>query len=394
MNKVAAIKRVTLWIICPPREHLFRVQSLRALINYFATFEECNCVVFSLLDSDDLQQARSDFPRARVISLGENVRPGAPRLAAALAKWAPVLRNSVSQAVPQHLVLIDKWGLLLLPLVNIKMIRTTYLNFELRINSETQRFSRKIVNTVEGYLHRLVGATIIQDEWRWRALKAEHSLPDDHSVFYLPNAPIGKSNIVYNKALRLRFSVPSESTLLVYIGSLVDHFMIRELVDAVIESKELFLLIHSPSTSGFDNEVRNLIRSTAEYQGNVYLSEDMLKPWQLDELMQGSDIGVSLIKPVVGNVLNEELMGFSSGKMCAYMQNGLPVITSKLRSVEWIEESGSGVCIPSLNKVSLREAARKIMEDRSSYSRNSAAFFDKRLSLDNYLPALKTHIFH
>lgn len=392
MDVLAAKRTPTVWIICPLVEHLFRVQSLRALITYLSADEQCRCVIFSALEDDQIQQARTQFPSVSLVVLDADGHPGFSRMAAALLRWVPVLRSTAKRLPPDHVLLIDKWGLLLMPFVKIQKAAATYFNFELRVMSETKRISRKLVNGMEAILHRMVGATITQDEWRFHALKREHRLPDGHTVYYLPNSPIGRANIARNPELRRKLNVPPDATLLIYIGSLVEHFMIRELVDAARGSERLSLVIHSPKTGLVDSELRSFVRSSAARHGNLHLSEAMLEPLQLNELIQGSDIGVSFIKPVEGNYLNEVLMGFSSGKMCAYMQSGLPIITSRLPSVEWVEESGSGACIAALDAVSLRRAAETLMKRYYSCSQSAAAFFDKELSLDNYLPSLMAHI--
>jgi len=393
MNNDCAVieKKRIIWIICPQKEHLFRVQSLRALISFLANDDRCECVVFSVLDDKDAQQAISFFPDVRFVLLDAEVKSGFSRMFTALIRWAPIIQNTAKYIPPDQLILVDKWGLLLMPFVKIKKTKATYFNFELRINAETKRFTRRMVNTVEAILHRKVGATIIQDEWRLRALKKEHNIKIDHKVFFLPNSSIGMSCNFCNNELRNRLGISPDRIILVYIGSLLDHFMIRELVEAVAGCEELFLLLHSPRSGINDTEIRSFVRRRSDKLGNIYLSEEMLHPDELDVIMQGSDIGISFIKPIEGNYLNEILMGFSSGKMCAYVKNGLPLITSKFHSVEWVAESGSGICIPHLDNVSLKDGVRKIMLSYSSYSQNAAEFFDRCLSLDKYLPALKMH---
>jgi hypothetical protein len=384
--------RKAVWVVCPLKDHLFRVPSLRALIEYLAADDRCDCSVFCLLGETNRERSNSEFPGVRLVSLGDDAKAGVRRLAAAIGEWSVVLRNQAKHTLPHKVILVDKWGLLLLPFLRVANSDAIYFNFELRINSETRRISRVMVNKLEGALHRRVGATIIQDRWRWSALKKEHAVNNEHRLFFLPNSSLGRSRIAHCDRFRQRLKVPPNAALLVYIGSLAEQFMITELVCALAGKQNLFLILHSPGLGANDLEMRGWVQAMASRFGNLYLSEDMLHPSQLDELIIGSDIGVAMVKAVEGNVLNEELMGFSSGKMCAYLQNGLPVITSRLASLMWVEDSKAGVCVENDNLKSIEEYVRKIVGNRKEYSQSAAAYFDECLSLDNYLPLLKGYI--
>ncbi len=74
---------------------------------------------------------------------------------------------------------------------------------------------------------------------------------------------------------------------------------------------------------------------------------------------------------------NDRLMGTASGKLCLYMRNALPVITTRLDCFAWLERERCGLRVGSVDEIP--DAARAIEADYDTYVDNVRRFYAARL---------------
>jgi len=361
------------------------VQSLRAFIDRLGVENDLKVKV--ILGSNNIITPRIEYyPKGvEYVYLQSSGKTGWGRVIDALVSWRYAINIAVSESPPDFIIAVDKWGLFCSSLVRPKAIYgVCYFNLELRVQSETHFLSRKLANMLEGYLHRGSRFSIIQDKWRADFIKEEHRLKPNHLFLLLPNSPSGQAIERKNAYLRQYYKIPDESLIVLYIGSLTDHFMISEMIEAINEIEFVTLIVHSPP-SFTDIKLRNKIKSRVDQLTRVFLSEKLLDPYEMARMIQSADIGIGLFRPEPGNFINEVLMGFSSGKLSQYLQYGKPIITSKFPSTNWVEENGCGRCVEIVTKENLHKILLDISSRRKSYSVNATRFFNESLLVDHYL---------
>ena len=381
------------WIISPLEEHLIKVPSLRALVVYLNNDKHFDVTLFCGCES----KSKSNIQE--VLSVDVNIIPlyngnekGLLRLMRAVFVWSNILILNLVYNKPEIVIAVDKWGIflssLLLFLFKVPII---YLNFELRVQQETKKTTRKIVNYCEGFIHRKAFATIIQDVWRADFIKKEHSLSCDHIFKTLPNSPEGTAVYKKNNFLRSLYKINDNKVVLLYVGSIVDHFMIAELLDAFIGQKNAVLVIHSIAPKN-TFQYREEIKAKIQTIDSVILSESLFTPSILEEMISSADIGFGMFKPVIGNYMNEVLMGHSGGKILLYLKSGIPVVTSKFPSTAWVEIARCGKSVEKINRDSLADIIEIMRSQKKEYSDNAIKYFNAELCLDTYLKEISSFI--
>jgi hypothetical protein len=100
-------------------------------------------------------------------------------------------------------------------------------------------------------------------------------------------------------------------------------------------------------------------------RGAVYYASESLPSGLLDYATSSADVGLALYDD---HKENDRLMGTASGKLCLYLKNGLPVVTTRLPCFAWIETHGCGV-----RAASVRDVRAAIGIVRGEHARLSAA---------------------
>jgi len=87
---------------------------------------------------------------------------------------------------------------------------------------------------------------------------------------------------------------------------------------------------------------------TRESRGAVWFSPATLPASLLDHAISSAHIGLALYDD---RRANDRLMGTASGKLCLYMKNALPVITTRLACFDWVEREGCGVRVRTTDEI-------------------------------------------
>jgi glycosyltransferase involved in cell wall biosynthesis len=99
-------------------------------------------------------------------------------------------------------------------------------------------------------------------------------------------------------------------------------------------------------------------------------------------MISSTDIGIALYS-IDKLGYRAELMGLAAGKIGNYLKCGIPVIATKIKSLEYIEEYKCGVLINSEEQ--MQNAIDTIMADFANYSQNAYRCYKELWHPNNYL---------
>ena len=109
-------------------------------------------------------------------------------------------------------------------------------------------------------------------------------------------------------------------------------------------------------------------------RGSAYYVSESLPSTLLDYAVSSADVGLALYDSVKDN---DRIMGTASGKLCLYLKNGLPVVTSRLPCFAWVEREGVGMCASSPRDV--RAAIEAAAADSRRLSAGALRYYNEHL---------------
>ena len=229
--------------------------------------------------------------------------------------------------------------------------------------------------------HRGVSATIIQDRYRWEALKTANGI-DGQAVFYLP---VGVSPRHVLNESGILDPQPSSSdrrtTRVLYLGDLGHHRFSGELIKCA-EQLPPSICIHLHGKV-YSAKFEAWLRTRAPIS-TLRISTDLLPEHALGQFVREFDIGLALYS--TANI-NDRITAFSSQKIATYLSENKPIITFRSESYEALfAEYGCGVMIDSLSD--LHEAIEGIMNNYSMYASEAKRAFAEVYDLNNYWGSL------
>jgi hypothetical protein len=225
--------------------------------------------------------------------------------------------------------------------------------------------------------HKKAHGTLIQDRFRWDALRQANGVAGD-SVFFLP---IGTS-VATGAAPppHKRSGSSHDECHLLSLGVQGRNRFTHELVtQAGSMPAGMRLQLHGPS---YDRETIALAKT--HLPGNVTLCSKLLPEAELPALMATADIGLALYRT---DVTNDRLTAYSSQKVAHYLRAGLPIIAFRSEAfADLFARYPCGEMIDTLDD--LVPVAKRIVARHADYSRAALEAFDAIYRLDNYWPAL------
>jgi hypothetical protein len=109
-------------------------------------------------------------------------------------------------------------------------------------------------------------------------------------------------------------------------------------------------------------------------RGSAYYLTESLPSALLDYAVSSADVGLALYDSIKDN---DRLMGTASGKLCLYLKNGLPVVTTQLPCFAWVEREGVGVCASSVRDV--RAAIEAAARDSRRLGASAVRYYNEHL---------------
>jgi len=219
---------------------------------------------------------------------------------------------------------VDRLGVIMAALLGARRgIPHGMISYEIFFASEVGRRFKKS----EIIACRDVRFALVQDQERGQCLSAENAIPADRLVF-MPVAGRGTRPRPRGK-LRSILGIPETKKIAVHMGSTDSWTLLNELIDSVpLWPDDWCLVVHSRYP------VANApwLASSREPCGRVFLTPGSLPTHDdLGQLLCDADVGIALYRPTFENAftgLNLFHLGYSSGKLSAYLQHGVPVITN------------------------------------------------------------------
>jgi hypothetical protein len=215
--------------------------------------------------------------------------------------------------------------------------------------------------------HRQCAFTIALSGERGAYLRELNRLPDDHPIFIVPNAPTGPARRVESRYYRDLFDLPKERPVALHAGG-----MGWKPLEDLIAHAERWEETGAPvlvCQARLPSQMRSRIG-----QGGVRFAAATLPSSLLDYAVSSADVGLALYDSVKEN---DRLMGTASGKLCQYLKNGIPVITTDLPCFEWVEREQCGLRVRSVQDI--RGAVERLRQTPDHYSANARRIFNAQL---------------
>lgn len=306
----------------------------------------------------------------------------------AFSRISKFIKDAASCKIEYDLIFcVDAISLYLLDKSEIQFKNIYYLSLELGetpINI-SERFKNEILNNEKKYFKNLISFTLIQDQYRWEALK-RHIGIESNKMLELPNSTQCLNEIekkYVNNYFYENFNLEPDTKVVLSAGMISKNVCSLEVSEAIgnftFDSK-IKVIFHDRIKQNDKSEyLKEVIFRGKE---NLILS---LKPLQFKELYKifaSAHIGLAIYNGAVSD--NYKYMVGASGKLYQYLKFGLPVITSNLPGFkEFVSNNNIGVVVDSPNEIPA--AIEKIINNYKFYKQNVITIFNDELNVDIYL---------
>lgn len=278
------------------------------------------------------------------------------------------------------------------PFADLLDVPLIYWSLELLFSDEIATKNQQTLKSREILYSRRSAFTIIQDEWRARALIEENGL-DPARVLLAPNAPMGKAMRYPGNFLHERFNIPPGRKVVLCAGTVRWWAMSQEMVASANHWPEEYVLVmHSRQRSyRYGSEYVDSVVGEAN-PGRVIISFDAVFSDRYRSLVDSADVGLAFYNPYLPRApsrpnKNLELMGLSSGKLASYLHSGLPVVVNEaIGPRELVKTYDCGVCVSQASEI--EEALKAILERYDWYADNACRCFNERLEFGQYFDAV------
>lgn len=222
--------------------------------------------------------------------------------------------------------------------------------------------------------------SIDHDETRARMLCEDAGIRRD-VVEVVPNAPCGTAHVQRSRFLAERLGIGPETRLLISAGNISPMFMSEETVVAAQALPDGWICVLHSAQPRAEDDVYIILLKSANTQGKVFFSLDPVPYERVPQILSSADIGLALYGAVGGPNTTE--VGLASGKLCHFLQHGVPVIVSDLPALrEFVEKHRVGV--PLADLADLPKAITTIMNDYEGYCRRAAETFTRELAFQTH----------
>ena len=234
-----------------------------------------------------------------------------------------------------------------------------YISDEIRTD-ETRQKAR------ERREHQRCAFTVALSEDRAAYIRELNGLSKDHPIYVVPNASPGPAERTVSHYYQDLFGIPHERLVLLHAGSM-GWSPIAGLAKAAADWGQ-----DQPALV-FQGRLPTEMASQ-ESRGSVWFAQTSVPSDLLNYATSSAHIGLALYDD---RKANDRLMGVASGKVCLYMRNALPVITTKLDCFEWVERERCGLRVGSVDEIP--DAARAIERDYDTYVCNVRRYYGEHL---------------
>jgi hypothetical protein len=214
--------------------------------------------------------------------------------------------------------------------------------------------------------HARCAFSIALSDERAAYLRTMNQLPAGHPVYIVPNAAPGPAVRRPSRYYQDYLGIPDDRCLLVHAGGM-GWSPLASLAAAAERWDD------TQPALVFQGRLPAQMRGRTN-RGGVWYSQTTVPSDLLDYVVSSARIGLALYddaKP------NDRLMGIASGKLCLYMKNALPVITTRLDCFAWVERERCGLTVGSVDEIP--DAARAIEREYETYACNVRRYYAEHL---------------
>lgn len=234
---------------------------------------------------------------------------------------------------------------------------------------------------------RRVRLTIVNDESRIALQKDYASLAIDSDAivypgcFYSPPLPAEKDR------QRQEWDVPQEKTVVAFSGSVYATNGIEWALKSLEKLPDVSMLIQplalDPLTDYF---LRN-----HRFSKQMIISDKRLTWFESWQSMGGVDIGVALYLNPGPQFQN---MGISSNRLCMFLAMGVPVITTKQPSFEFVEKYDCGIMVSSSEEFvqAVKNITGRLVEMKANALRCTSEYIDCATKYENLKRRMEFHL--
>jgi hypothetical protein len=244
-----------------------------------------------------------------------------------------------------------------------KKIKKIYHSLEIEKRTDYSSIDRRAI--------KKYNLLLTQDIYRARILNALYRTPFQFRVCY--NAPTGEVKNQRSDFFRKRYSIKNEDYILLVSGSLCYEHQTLELVHLFLRNcldLNVVLLIHGWT---FETHYHEAILGLArQYSDKVFYSDVVFKPEEKDILYSSVDIGLIGYSK---ETLNHRFVGWSSGKIFEFMQNGIPVLYQYSYGIEKLISPDKMIGEVFDNDESFRQGLLKILDNYAAYQQKCREAF-------------------
>jgi hypothetical protein len=281
--------------------------------------------------------------------------------------------NDIKHEEYNFCVGIEKQGLIWCGLIAQKLnIPILYYSLELYIENHPMLASQGHLRDAEKYFHRQSKATLIQDQFRKKALFEANEVNND--AIYLPVSVPGPIIKKKSSFLHEKFNIPNNKKIALFFGGMAPQRYCEEIIQAAQTLQDDVLVVFH----GFemiDGYIQVLKK--ADVKNKIIFSLDKLPEEQITYILCSADIGFAIYS---NDNANDRYTAFSSQKIALFLKHGIPIVSNHNESyTKLFNEFRCGVSI-SENTTTL-EALNTILSDLEEYRLASFLAFDKYFNL-------------
>lgn len=221
---------------------------------------------------------------------------------------------------------------------------------------------------------------ITHDKWHGDFLM-EHCSIKEKQLLFLPNSTYTEETFGKTYYLHDKLNIPYNKLIILHSGGLGKWFQCQELALSTKNWPENTTLVFHTS---------HQVESTAYYQdmvakdfkGKVLFSTKPVDTSELDTLVASAGIGVATYS-IRELDYRAKYMGLAAGKIGNYLKCGIPVIATKVSSLNYIEDYRCGVLIDDLSEMA--QAISTICNDYNTYVNNAHTCYQQLWQPEPYL---------
>jgi len=256
-----------------------------------------------------------------------------------------------------------------------KKMRIINYQLELYIGAKLDmRFSR-VFKWLERRAVRACLVSLEHDENRAKMLCEDLGIPRER-VEIIPNAPRGEGKVRHSSFLADKFGLGKDVRILLNAGTLDAKFMAEETVVAAQNLAPGWTCVMHSANSLPHNDPYVARLQAANKRRRAVFSLEPVPYGNVPDLLSSADIGLALYGW-------EAAIGLASGKLCHFLQLGVPVIVSDFPTIrEFVTRHRVGVPIADL--ADLPQAVETIMDDYEGYCNRAAETFTRELAFQTH----------